>query len=100
MIKQRHREVRQLTQVHRAGLMAELGFELLHSGFPLYFFNKNTRAELTPALQACSDSLESFVLAAVLRGLLSMFLQTSNKKNVILCSATFYLYMNGKVLYL
>ena len=40
---------------------------------------------------------ESFVLAAVRVGQVNMFLQTSNKTNVILCSATFYLYMNGKV---
>ena len=29
-------------------------------------------------------------------GLIKMFLQTANKTNVILCSATFYLYMNEK----
>ena len=28
-----------------------------------------------------------------------MFLETANKTNVILCSASLYLYMNGKVLY-
>ena len=37
----------------------------------------------------------SFVLAAVHIGQVTMFLQTSNKTNVILCSATFYLYVNG-----
>ena len=40
--------------------------------------------------------LESFVLAAVQVGQVMMFLQTSNKTNGILCSATFCLYMNGK----
>ena len=41
---------------------------------------------------------ESFVLAAVCIGLITMFLKTSNRTNVILCSATFYLCMNGKML--
>ena len=38
---------------------------------------------------------ESFVLAAVHVGQVTMFLQTSNRTNVILCSATFSLCMNG-----
>ena len=37
----------------------------------------------------------SFVLAAVHLGQVMVFLQTSNRTNVILCSATLYLYMNG-----
>ena len=39
---------------------------------------------------------ESFVLAAVHVGQVTMFLKTSNKTNIILCSATLYLYMNEK----
>ena len=38
---------------------------------------------------------DSFVLVAVHLGQVTMFLQTSNKTNAVLCSATFYLYMNG-----
>ena len=46
--------------------------------------------------------LESFVLAAVHIGLVTLFLSVSNKTLVVLCSAplSMYLYMNGKVLYL
>ena len=36
-----------------------------------------------------------FVFATVQVGQVTMFLKTSNKTDVILCSATFYLYMNG-----
>ena len=36
-----------------------------------------------------------FVLATVHLDQVTMFLQTCNKTNVILCSATFNLYMNG-----
>lgn len=43
--------------------------------------------------------LESFVLAAIHVGQVMMSLQTSNGTNVIFCSAIFYLYVNGKVLY-
>jgi len=39
---------------------------------------------------------ESFVLTAVHVVQVMMFLQTSNKANVFLCSATLYLCMNGK----
>ena len=42
----------------------------------------------------------SFVLAAVHIGQVAVFMYTSSKTNGILCSATFYLYMNGKVLHL
>ena len=42
--------------------------------------------------------LESFVLATMQVGQVMRFLQTSNKTNVILCSAN--VYMNGKVLHL
>ena len=38
----------------------------------------------------------SFALTAVHVGLVTLFLWTSNKINVIFCSATFYLYMNEK----
>lgn len=41
---------------------------------------------------------ESLVLTAVHIGQLMMFLETA-KANVILCSVTLYLYMNGKVSY-
>ena len=43
---------------------------------------------------------ESFALATVHVGLVTMFLYTSNKTIVIFCSVIFYLCMNGKVLYL
>lgn len=36
-----------------------------------------------------------FVFATVQVGQVTMFLKTSNKTDVILCSAIFYLYMNG-----
>ena len=39
---------------------------------------------------------EFFVFASVHLGVVTMFLQTSNKTNIILCSATFYLYMSGE----
>ena len=39
--------------------------------------------------------LESFVFAVVHIGLVTTFLQTSNKTNIILCSATFYIYMKN-----
>ena len=42
--------------------------------------------------------VESFVLASVHIGQITIFLQISNKTNVTLGSATFYLYMSGKVL--
>ena len=42
---------------------------------------------------------ESFVFAAVLCAAVMTFLETSDK-TVLLRSATFYLYMNGKVLHL
>jgi len=38
---------------------------------------------------------ESFVLIAIHIDQITMFLYTSNKTNAILCSETFYLYMNG-----
>ena len=41
---------------------------------------------------------ESFVLTAEHVVQVMMFLQTSNKANVFLCSATLYLCMNEKVL--
>ena len=37
-----------------------------------------------------------FVFATVQVGQVTMFLKTSNKTDVILCSAIFYLYINGK----
>ena len=39
---------------------------------------------------------EFFVFASVHLGVVTMFLQTSNKTNIILCSAAFYLYMSGE----
>ena len=39
--------------------------------------------------------LESFVLVAARIGPITTFLKTSNKTDVILCSITFYLYVDG-----
>ena len=39
---------------------------------------------------------ESSVLAAVRVGQVTVFLETSNRTNIILCSAAFYLYMSEK----
>ena len=39
---------------------------------------------------------EFFVFAYVHLGVVTMFLQTSNKTNIILCSSAFYLYMSGE----
>ena len=43
---------------------------------------------------------ESFVLAAVQADQVRLYLYASSKTNVILCSATFYPYVNGNVLHL
>lgn len=42
--------------------------------------------------------LESFVLVAVHVGQVMMFLLISNKISIILCSATIYVFINGKML--
>ena len=43
---------------------------------------------------------ESFVFAAVLLGLVALFLQSSYKTKAMPCPTTFCLYCNGKIVYL
>ena len=47
----------------------------------------------------CWNFLVSFVVAPLHVGHITMFLKTSNKISAILCSTTFNLHVNGKVLY-
>lgn len=62
--------------------------------FSIYYNGEGVWLIVTNFLES-----ESLVVIAVHIGQFMMFLETANKTNVILCSLTLYIYMNGKVSY-